>query len=62
MSKIINKLLQRILIRRKRQGIIDMFNKIDTFIPENTERVRLDSTKHNKNGVSLAVVGENVNL
>jgi len=51
---------RQILTYGKREGMVDMLNKIDAVTPEDIQRVSLDLMKYNENGVSLAVVGENV--
>lgn len=51
---------RQILTYGKREGMVDMLNKIDAVTPEDIQRVSLDLMKYNDKGVSLAVVGENV--
>jgi len=52
---------RQILTYGKRESMVDMLQKIDAVTPEDIQRVSLDLMKYNKNGgVSLAVVGENV--
>lgn len=50
---------RQILTYGKRESMVDMLHKIDAVTPEDIQRVSLDLMK-NGGGVSLAVVGENV--